>query len=322
MLTENAPNWLKSLFSEIQSAGFPLVSAVDFKYVLEPQEDGSPALFSTHINRYENWIEDKKHGEMGYLERGLERRRDPRTLMPKAQSMITLAIPYRRTPPKTESGIRYARYLQGADYHKEIPQRLEPILKSFQHAELKIPLEWKICVDTSAILERSWAAITGLGWIGKNTLLINPQYGSYLFLAEILLNLETGEKPKLLKDYCGNCTRCLTACPTEALNSHDLDSNKCISYLTLEKRGPVVVDNKTWVAGCDICQEVCPFNSKPTKLPETWSEAENPALVTEALRLQNETEAEYKMRIRDSSLSRIKYIDFKRNLENAQIGKN
>src|SRR5690606_9214103 len=146
--------------------------------------------------------------------------------------------------------------------------RLEALMNRLSadwNSRLGLTLEWKVCVDTSAVLERSWAALSGLGWIGKNTLLIHPQYGSYLFLAEVLLSVRTGEGPKPLKDYCGNCTRCLSACPTGALEPHWLKSQDCIAYLTLEKRGAWDKNEEfkrkmgTWVAGCDLCQEVCPF---------------------------------------------------------------
>jgi len=188
-------------------------------------------------------------------------------------------------------------------------------------------LEWKVCVDTSAILERSWAALAGLGWIGKNTLLIHPQYGSYLFLAEVLINKKTGQGPKLLPNYCGNCTRCLDACPTQAFSSAGvLNSNRCVSYWTLEKRGELHLSEEdqkkmgTWVAGCVRCQEVCPFNTKPVRaaekaLPLSDQPAPSAVDLHDWQGLLNETEEAYKARVKNSALARVKPAQFRRNLE-------
>ena len=317
MPTVSEPDWLKSLFEKIKNAGFPLYGAVDLDTL-------DPAIFDPHVKRFETWIQNNNHGEMGYLERGLDRRKNPKLLMSEAKTLISIAIPYRRSAPVTQSGLKYARYLQGPDYHKEIPKILEPILSNFKHPELKTDFKYKICVDTSAVLERSWASICGLGWIGKNTLLINPTWGSYLFLAEILINQSSGVLPKNHKNYCGHCTRCLDACPTRAfLEPHLLDSKKCISYLTLEKRGEHATDTPikqmgAWIAGCDVCQEVCPFNLKPSKMPESWPEDLDGILLTELMQLDQETKDTYKNRVKNSSLSRVKFEDFKRNLSIAE----
>jgi epoxyqueuosine reductase len=260
---------------------------------------------------------------MGYLERGLARRLDPTLVFPGAKSIVVCAIPYRRGSklPEDPAAPRYARYLQGPDYHRRLPELLENALRAWG-----APAKWKICVDTSAVLERSWAALAGLGWIGKNTLLIHPQLGSYLFIATVLLDRETGLGPRPLANYCGNCTACLEGCPTGAIvEPGRVDSRKCISYLTLEKRGdwaeiPEELRTKmgTWVAGCDICQEVCPYNRKPLKLDETWPmDSRDSALITEWAPLENETEDAYRTRVRESSLSRVKYPEMRRNLENA-----
>lgn len=306
------------LLDAAKAAGFPLASLIDVDRAID---------FVAHYDRYKNWVNAGFHAEMKYLERGLERRGNPKLLLPSTESLLCLAIPYRKEPPAQNP--KYARYLQGHDYHEKLKGILEAMMKKIAddwNPRLARPLEWKVCVDTSAVLERSWAALAGLGWIGKNTVLIHPQYGSYLFLAEVLLNVRTGEGAKPLKDYCGNCTRCLNACPTGALpEPHLLNSNDCIAYLTLEKRGDWEKTEEfkqkmgTWIAGCDLCQEVCPFNTKPAKTPETWevSDADRASLETNWEKLRNETEADYKARILHSSLERVKYVDMKRNIENA-----
>ncbi len=308
---------LELLFREIKSAGFPLVGAVDIDLAREN--------FQLHTERYEKWIHSGFHAEMGYLVRGLDRRKDPRLVLPGVKSVITVAIPYRRNPSlplETEKGLtpRYARYLEGPDYHTYIPELLSPIFDKWATA---LSTKWKICVDTSAVLERSWAALTGLGWLGKNTLLINPKFGSYLFIGVIFLDRATGIPPAPIPNFCGHCTSCLDGCPTNAFpEPGTLDSNRCISYLTLEKRGewdsldPPITS--PWVAGCDICQEVCPFNRKPSLLEDHWPKSEkDTSLLTDWNALKNENSEKYSNRVKHSALKRIKYPDMQRNIKNA-----
>jgi len=317
--------WTERLVQQAKDTGFPLAAFID----IDMGHTAGPApQFLTHFGRYQNWIEKGFHGEMKYLERGLERRKNPRLLLPDAESVLCLAIPYRRNQPKNLGQPLYARYLQGHDYHVALKEKLENLMLEFsKNAQFENTLRWKVCVDTSAVLERSWATLAGLGWIGKNSLLIHPKYGSYLFLAEVLINQKSGEGPRPLPNYCGSCTRCLSACPTNAfLAPGVLNSNDCISYLTLEKRGPWDKSETfkkkmgLWIAGCDICQEVCPFNLKPSKWEETWPVTKNDETSLEADwdKLETEIETEYKKRIDQSALERIKFADFKRNLENAK----
>ncbi|MBC7691893.1 MAG: tRNA epoxyqueuosine(34) reductase QueG [Methylotenera sp.] len=301
------------------SAGFPLSGGVDLDRVLDTE------LFKSDVARYDSWIQAGYAGKMEYLVRGRDRRADPRLLFPDAQSIFCVAAPYPKTPggqPDPVRGPRYARYLHGKDYHTEIASRLEALMTEIAARNAKLDLKFKVCVDTSAVLERTWAALAGLGWIGKNTLLIHPQHGSYLFLASVLINqkVERGATP--LPNYCGNCTRCLNACPTEAFpRAGVLNAKSCISYLTLEKRGDLEVTEDfkrkmgTWVAGCDVCQEVCPFNTKASKLVSDEKLPDASAIEkNDWLTLLRETSEEYKLRVKDSSLSRVKPKDFSRNL--------
>lgn len=308
---------LESLFDAIKGAGFPLVGAVDFSL--------AEAHFKLHTDRYEAWLGAGFHGEMQYLLRGADRRKDPRIVLPGTASVVAVGIPYRRNPTsRDETAPRYARYLEGPDYHTHIPTLLSPVLQEWA---TPLGVKWKICVDTSAVLERSWAALCGLGWIGKNTLLIHPKFGSYFFLGVIFLDRATDRSPELLANYCGNCTACLKSCPTEAfVTEGTLDSRRCISYLTLEKRGewPDEVTARAtemgaWIAGCDICQEVCPYNLKPLRMPETWPVDErDSALITDWALLEGEHEAEYQARAKTSALSRIKFPEMHRNLSRAK----
>lgn len=266
-----------------------------------------------HIGKYDEWLSRGYHGKMDYLVRGRNRRADPRELFPKTASVFSVALPYPAkelgSPPS--QGVRYASYLRNSDYHTDVADRLEKALlvtKKYFPA-----LEWKVCVDTSAVLERSWAALAGVGWIGKNSMLIHPRHGSYIFLGTALLNLSAGAPPEPISNYCGNCTRCLNSCPTGAFQADGLDSRKCISYQTLENRGEITIRYTTgnWVAGCDICQDVCPFNTKSKK--GIAENSENDTL-SDWGSLLSETIEEYQKRVKHSALKRIKPAQFGRNL--------
>lgn len=266
---------------------------------------------------------------MEYLVRGRDRRADPRLVLSEAQSVLSVAWTYDSRPAGAANpaeGPRYARYLRAGDYHDEARDRMSRAAEKLAQAwlaETGRPLHWKSCVDTSAVLERFWAAACGLGWIGKNAMLINPKLGSYLFLGEILFSEESGADPQFLPDYCGHCTRCLEGCPTGALIApRKLDAPTCTAYFTLEKRGafgaPDAVTAKagTWVAGCDVCQEVCPFNQKTAKAGDLREDAPiNGALaITDWESLLAESGEVYRARTQNSALDRVKPADFSRNL--------
>ncbi len=303
--------------------GFPLAGGVDIDLALS---DAS-GVFQKHVEHFDQWIQAGYAGTMDYLLRGRARRADPRLLFPGAQSVFCVALPYSPQAAGAQSireGPRYARYLQGPDYHVQMTQKLQRMMEAVQAKSQAAPsLDWKVCVDTSAVLERTWAALAGLGWIGKNTLLIHPKYGSYLFLGEVLINLPIGRAPTLLPNYCGNCQRCLKGCPTSAFEKPGvLNSNRCISFLTLEKRGEMNLSEEQkkkigpWIAGCDLCQEVCPFNlkcSRAEKDPAFDSNASATALNTWEALLE-ETPEQYLLRVKNSALKRVKPQQQSRNL--------
>jgi len=230
--------------------------------------------------RYTDWLSRGHHGKMSYLARpdAVARRADVRMLLPSARSIVVVAMNYYQPPPpapppsSTGEG-KVARYAWGGDYHEIMAEKLERLV-AFIEAETGHTVAHKICVDTSAILEREWAVRAGLGWIGKNTLLINPRAGSWLLLGELLLDLALDEDAPFPTDHCGSCTRCTEGCPTHCiLPDRDLDARRCIAYLTIELRGalPGPTDSNEsigdWVFGCDVCQEVCPWNrcARPTR---------------------------------------------------------
>lgn len=212
--------------------------------------------------RLEQWLKQGKQGQMQYLENHFDKRLDPRKLVPGAKSVISLLYNYAPPEDHTEGKpYKVARYAYGRDYHKVIKKKLKHFLQQLQEEVGEV--HGRCFVDSAPVLERPWAAKAGLGWVGKNTLLLNRQRGSYFFLAEMILDLPlTPDAP--MGDYCGTCTRCIDACPTDAITPYEVDGSKCISYLTIELKDQIPQDFKgkmaDWIFGCDICQEVCPWN--------------------------------------------------------------
>ena len=218
---------------------------------------------------FADWLAEGRHGEMDYLARTAEARSDSRRLLEGARSVIVAAQSYK---PADEGSLsaggargRIARYAWGRDYHRVHRKKLQRLAAAL-HAAVEDRFESRVCVDTAPIIEREAAAAAGIGWIGKNTLVLHPRLGSYLFLGEIVTTLELAPSEPM-SDHCGSCTRCLDACPTRAIHDpYRMDATRCIAYLTIEHRHeippglhPAMGD---WVFGCDICQEVCPHNAK------------------------------------------------------------
>jgi epoxyqueuosine reductase len=239
---------------------------------------------SPHLDAYFRWIDSGMHAEMGYMARPdrQDRRRDLNVILPGVQSMLVVGLDYRSmtVPPEIlgdPSRGRIASYAWGIDYHDLMTPRLENLADWLQ-AESGQHLSHKVYVDTGAVLERGHAHQAGLGFIGKNTMLIHPRRGSNFFLGEILTDLEFDQYDTPGRaTLCGNCTRCLRACPTNAFPApHVLDARRCISYLTIEHKGWIDRDLRplmgNWVYGCDVCQDVCPFQrfAMPTNEPEFY----------------------------------------------------
>ncbi|MCS7187225.1 MAG: tRNA epoxyqueuosine(34) reductase QueG, partial [Armatimonadota bacterium] len=277
---------------------------------------GKPTTYA----HFERWLEQGFHGTMAYMEQRKAERTDVKLLMPDAKSVIVVAISYfvPDKPNKCPEGIRglVARYAWGLDYHEVLLRKLKAL---FDHLKALLG-DWvkgKAWVDTGPILERDFAFQAGLGWFGKNTCLINPKIGSYLFLGELIVNIPLTPDEPFSRSYCGKCVRCITACPTGALIApYQLDARRCISYLTIELRGSIPRELRpligTWVFGCDICQDVCPWNrkAKPTNeeafKPRTWAE---PKLL-DLLQLSDE---EFREKFGHSPIKRIKRSGLVRN---------
>jgi len=214
--------------------------------------------------RLDQWLSKGFQGEMSYMANHFELRVDPRKIVDGAKSVICLAIGYGSADPGVDAnGHKIARYAKGKDYHKVLRKKLK-ILVNWLKIEYG-DIAHRIFVDSGPVLERDWARRSGLGWVGKNTMIIHPKRGSYFFLAEIICDLALDYDPPI-RDYCGTCTRCIDACPTNAIdpNGYLMDGSKCISYLTIEYKSEIPTEYESkmekWVFGCDICQEVCPWN--------------------------------------------------------------
>ncbi len=217
---------------------------------------------------YHQWIKNSFHGDMEYLKNHAAKKENPQALLPKAKSAIVIAFQYLPHPePETEVTFKAARtalYSRGKDYHHWVGLKLKEICQDlrlkFQEAE------FAAFVDSGPVLERDLARRAGLGWVGKNTCLIHPKFGSLFFIAEIYTNLNLSESDKLQPDHCGTCQKCIEICPTQALTERTLDARKCISYLTIESKTVPEVKLRTqigdWLFGCDLCQTVCPWNVK------------------------------------------------------------
>ncbi len=278
------------------------------------------AVPSADFTRFDAWRSAAYAGEMGYLtDRRGDLRADPKNLLPSARSIICVGKLYNTAQPRsTECSARengwISRYAWGRDYHEVLQAALAELVKRIG-AEHKDSFEYRICVDTAPLLERSYAREAGLGWIGRNTCLINQQSGSWFFLGELLLSipLATDAPPP---DRCGTCTRCVDACPTGAILKDQIDSRLCISYLTIEKRGeiPPAIASKMshHLFGCDICQDVCPWNRRAPVTAEAafFTSEFAPALAQFA----SFTEQEFRTAFRHSPVWRAKYTGFLRNV--------
>jgi len=274
------------------------------------------------VTRYQEWTARGMAGEMRYLtDRRADVRSDPRNLLADARSVICVGKLYNQTPPQEREGHAiFSRYAWGRDYHEVLREALEQLAQQLATVEQH---QWKVCVDTAPLLERSYARQAGLGWIGRNTCLINEPLGSWFFLGEVVTTLEL-EPDQPPPDRCGTCTRCIDACPTQALvpegNGWTLDARRCISYLNIELRGPIPEEQRGWlgsrVFGCDICQEVCPWNSRA---PETNEPAFRPVYdpappLEELAALSPE---QFRERFRETPVMRAKYEGLLRNVSAA-----
>lgn len=295
--------WLKE---EAYSMGFEFVGISKAEELTE------------EAHRLEAWLNSGFHGKMSYMENYFEKRIDPRKLVEGAKSVVTLLYNYYNEEKQTDSDApKISMYAYGADYHDVIREKLNIFLEKIK--EKFGDVNGRCFVDSAPVMEREWAKKSGTGWLGKNTLLINPKRGSYFFLAELIIDIAL-EVDGPIKDYCGRCTKCIDACPTNAIAPEGflLDSSKCISYLTIELKEalPEIFKNnmENWMYGCDICQDVCPWNrfSKPHQEP-LFLPKENLLQLTKN-DWKELTEDTFKVIFKNSAVKRTKYAGLKRNI--------
>jgi epoxyqueuosine reductase len=269
--------------------------------------------------RLEKWLSNGRHGEMKYLENHFELRTDPTKLVPGAKSVITLLYNYFPEEKQREDLPKIAKYAYGRDYHLVIREKLHEFLLRLR--EKLGNIEGRGFVDSAPVLERTWAYRSGLGWIGKNGNLINRKKGSFFFLATLITDLDLSPDTPYLQDYCGTCTKCIDACPTDAIMPNkELNASKCISYYTIELKSKNLPDqlktqSENWIFGCDICQDVCPWNrfSQVHDHPELEPIRE---IVTFEFTQWDQLDPEtFKIIFKESPLKRTKWEGIKRNLK-------
>jgi epoxyqueuosine reductase len=276
-------------------------------------------FLENEIGRFESWLKNNYHGKMSYMERNFDKRMDTRKLVDGSKSVISLLFNYYPSKEINNNSFKISKYAYGKDYHFIIKDKLKTLLSSIRNEIGEI--DGRVFVDSAPIMEKAWAKKSGLGWIGKNTNLISKKTGSFFFIAEIIVDLEL-EYDNEVTDHCGSCTACLDACPTDALyEPYKIDASKCISYFTIELKEQFPNDLKKdfndWIFGCDICQDVCPWNkfSRPNEEPLLNPLKEiNQYSKKDWLELTDEV---FKVVFKGSPIERSKFNGLKRNIKYA-----
>lgn len=267
--------------------------------------------------RLVNWLKNDNHGKMKYMENHFDKRLDPTKLVPGANAVISLLYNYSTKNIQPEDSYKIAKYAYGQDYHFVIKEKLREFVSKIQ--EEIGDVEGRVFVDSAPVLEKAWAAKSGVGWIGKNTNLINPKEGSFFFIAEVIIDLQLNADGPM-KDYCGTCTKCIDACPTDALTPYLIDASKCISYLTIELRDEHLPEEfagkmEDWAFGCDICQDVCPWNRFSKTHQEPRFSPHDKLQEFTKKDWEELTKEVFNDVFRKSAVKRTKYDGFKRNIE-------
>ena len=268
--------------------------------------------------RLEQWLNKGMHGKMQYMENHFDLRIDPSKLVPGAKSVITFFKNYYPSTIATGNDIKVSKYAYGKDYHDVIRNQLKDLLQNIN--EKFGSVQGRGFVDSAPVMERAWAEKSGIGWQGKNGMIINKQSGSFFFIATLIIDLELTYDDPYVKDYCGTCTKCIDACPTDAILPNKIvDGSRCISYFTIELKDQLIPEKykgkfENWMFGCDTCQDVCPWNrfSKPHK--EALFTPIPAILQFKEKDWEEMTEEEFKIIFKNSPLKRRKYEGIRRNL--------
>jgi epoxyqueuosine reductase len=265
--------------------------------------------------RLEQWLRDDRHGAMGYMADHFDKRLDPRELVPGAKSVISLAYNYFTPSQQRPDAPKLSTYAYGRDYHKVLKQRLKPLMQFIGDTFGDVAM--RAFVDSGPVMEKAWAQRAGIGWVGKHTNVIRQQHGSFFFLCEVITDLElVPDAPAT--DHCGTCRRCIDACPTQAITPYAVDGSKCISYFTIELKDAIPQEVKgrfdDWVFGCDVCQQVCPWNrfSAPHTEAAFAPKPELMSLTREEW--HGMTEVVFDRLFEGSAVKRTKYTGLMRNL--------
>ena len=276
------------------------------------------AFLEEEAPRLEAWLNSGMHGEMRYMENHFDKRLDPRRLVDGAKSVISLALNYFTNQEQTDtSAPKLSKYAHGFDYHFVIKDKLKQLMSAI--AENIGEVNGRVFVDSAPVLDKAWAKKAGLGWIGKNTNLISKKAGSFFFLAELIVDLELEYDIKPAADHCGTCTSCIDACPTEAIVApYIVDGSRCISYLTIELKNEIPsefngkMDN--WMFGCDVCQDVCPWNKFSVAHNEPAFNPHPDLLQLNKRDWEEITEEIFQKVFQNSAVKRTKYAGLKRNI--------
>ena len=268
--------------------------------------------------RLENWLAHNYQGKMGYMANHFDKRLDPRLLVDDAKTIVSLLLNYFPEETQTADSFKLSKYAYGEDYHFVIKDKLNELLRYIKE---KIgDVNGRVFVDSAPVMDKVWAKKSGLGWIGKNTNLIQPKSGSFFFIAELIIDLEI-EPDGPMKDYCGTCTKCIDACPTEAIvEPYVVDGSKCISYLTIELKDQLIPQEFSgkmdqWMFGCDVCQDVCPWN-RFSKITQEKRFKPNPLLLEMKTNEWKElSEDIFNNLFKNSAVKRTKLEGLKRNIE-------
>jgi epoxyqueuosine reductase len=271
--------------------------------------------------RLENWLQSGKAGKMEYMSNHFDKRLDTRLLVPDSKSVISLLYNYYPTQKQVDDTFKISKYAYGQDYHFVIKEKLNELLD-----KLRIQfgnIDGRVFVDSAPVMDKAWAKKAGLGWIGKNSNLIHPKKGSFFFIAELILDLEL-EEDGPIKDFCGTCTRCIDACPTDAIVApYVVDGSKCISYLTIELKDEVLPSEfagkmNDWVFGCDICQDVCPWNRFSTPHTEPLFQPHDDLLSLTQNEWANLSDEYFQALFKKSAVKRTKKSGLIRNIDFVQ----
>ncbi|MFN2529872.1 MAG: tRNA epoxyqueuosine(34) reductase QueG [Pyrinomonadaceae bacterium] len=279
----------------------------------------SATALDVEASQLQEWLARGYHGEMHWMARDTSKRTNPAEIFPEVRSIVVVAINYytpQKHPDETSQG-KVSRYAWGDDYHDIVAGKLQSLLAWIRQRRPEV--EGKVCVDIQPMMDKAWAVRAGLGWLGKHSNVITPEYGSWVFIGELLLNIDLEYDSDQIEDHCGTCTMCIDACPTQAITEpYVVDSRRCISYATIELRSedlPTEIADKLcgWLYGCDICQDVCPWNRFEQVTPETRFLPRPGNVNAELSSIVGMTPHIYAERFRGSAMKRAKLSGLQRN---------